>query len=55
MVKCDKPGVPCPNAMYDSSNEPSDEDELQEYQARFGHLVDCKGDAGQASSHPPPP
>ena len=33
MVKRNKPGVPCPDAMYDSNNEPSDEDELREYQA----------------------
>ena len=55
MVKRDKPGVPRPEAMYDSSNEPSDEDELHEYQARFGLPVDPQGDVGQASSHPPPP
>ena len=55
MVKRDKPGVPRPKAMYDSGNEPSDEDELQEYQARFGLPVDPQGDARQASSHPPPP
>ena len=36
MVKHDKPGVPRPNTMYDSGNEPSDEDVLREYQARFG-------------------
>ena len=28
MVKRDKPGVPPPEAMYDSGNEPLDEDEL---------------------------
>ena len=28
MVKRDKQGVPCLEAMYDLSNEPSDEDEL---------------------------
>ena len=28
MVKRNKPGVPRPKAMYDSGNEPSDEDEL---------------------------
>ena len=28
MVKRDKPGVPCLEMMYDSGNEPSDEDEL---------------------------
>ena len=54
-VKRDKLGVPRPDAMYDSANEPSDEDELREYQARFGLPVDPQGDAGQASSHPPPP
>ena len=40
MVKRDKSGVPRPNTMYDSGNEPSDEDELLEYKARFGLLVD---------------
>ena len=40
MVKRDKPSVPRPEAMYDSGNEPSDEDELREYQARFGLPVD---------------
>ena len=46
MVKCDKPGVPRPDAMYDSGNEPSDEDELREYQARFSLSVDTSCDAG---------
>ena len=46
MVKRDKMSVPCPEAMYDLGNEPSDEDELQEYQTRFGLLVDPQGDAG---------
>ena len=55
MVKRDKPGVPQPEAVYDSGNEPSDEDELQEYQARFGLPVDPQGDVGQSSPHPPPP
>ena len=36
MVKRDKLGVTRPEAMYDSGNEPSDEDELREYRARFG-------------------
>ena len=55
LVKRDKPGVPRPDAVYDSRNEPSDEDELREYQARFGLSVDPPGDAGQSSPHPPPP
>ena len=55
MVKRDKPGVPRPVAMYDSGNEPSDEDELRGYQTRFGLSVNPQGDDGQASSHPHPP
>ena len=35
MVKKDKPGVPKPDEVYDSSNKPSDEDELRAYQSRF--------------------
>ena len=55
MVKRDKPGVPRPEVVYDSGNEPSDEDELREYQASFDLPVDPQGDAGQSSTHPPPP
>ena len=40
MVKHDKPGVPRPEAVYDLGNEPSDEDELQDYQSRFGLPID---------------
>ena len=54
-VKRDKPGVPRPEGVYDSGHEPSDEDELHDYQARFGLLGDPQGDIGQSSSHPPPP
>ena len=36
MVKKDKSGVPSPEEVYDSGNEPSDKDELREYQSRFG-------------------
>ena len=54
-VKRDKPGVPRPERVYDSVHEPSDEDELHDYQARFGLLGDPQGDIGQSSSHPPPP
>ena len=46
MVKRDKPGVPCPDSMYDSGNEPSNEDEFREYQARFCLPVDPPGHAG---------
>ena len=54
-VKRDKPGVPRPEGAYDSDHEPSDEDELHDYQARFGLLGDPQEDIGQSSSHPPPP
>ena len=46
MVKRDKPGVPRLEVMYDSGNEPSVEDELREYQARFCLPVDPQGDVG---------
>ena len=36
MVNKDKPSVPRPEEVYDSGNEPSDEDELRAYQSRFG-------------------
>ena len=55
MVKLDKSGVPRPEAVYDSGNEPSNEDELREYQACFDLPVDPQGDAGQSSPYPPPP
>ena len=36
IVKKDKPGVPRPEEVYDSGNEPSNEDELRAHQSRFG-------------------
>ena len=36
MVKKDKPSVPRPKEVYESGNDPSDEDELRVYQFRFG-------------------
>ena len=54
-VKRDKPSVPQPEGVYDSGHEPSYEDELHDYQARFGLLGDPQEDIGQSSSHPPPP
>ena len=54
-VKRDKPGVPQPEGAYDSGHEPLDEDELHDYQARFGLLGDPQDDLGQSSTHPPPP
>ena len=53
-VKRDTPSVPRPEGAYDSGHEPSDEDELHDYQARYGSLGDPQGDIGQSSSHPPP-
>ena len=54
-VKRDAPSVPRPEEPYDSGHEPSDEDELHDYQARYGSLGYPQGDIGQSSSHPPPP
>ena len=53
-VKRDKPGVPRLKGTYDSGHDPSDEDELHDYQARFGLLGDPQDDLGQSSAHPPP-
>ena len=54
-VKRDTPGVPQPEGVYDSGHEPSDEDELPDYRARYGFLGDTHEDIGQPSSRPPPP
>ena len=54
-VKRDTPGVPQPEGAYDSGHEPSNEDELHDYQARYGFLGDPQGNISQSSSHPPPP
>ena len=54
-VKRDTPGVPQPEGVYDSGHEPSDEDELPDYWARYGFLGDTQEDISQSSSRPPPP
>ena len=54
-VKRDTHGVPRLEEPYDSGHEPSDEDELYEFRARYGSLGDPQGDIGQSSTHPPPP
>ena len=54
-VKRDTPGVPQPEGVYDSGHEPSDEDELPDYRARFSFLGDTPDDLGQSSAHSPPP
>ena len=55
MVKKDKPGVPRPKEVYNSGNEPFDEDELREYQSRFGIPIGTQGEAEQSSTQPLPP
>ena len=55
MVKKDKSSVPRPEEVYDSGNEPFDEDELRAYQSRFRIPVGTQGEAGQSSTQPPPP
>ena len=55
MVKKDKPGVPRPEEVHDSGNEPSYADELREYQSRFRIPAGAQGEAGQSSTQPPPP
>ena len=55
MVKKDKPGVPRPEEVYNSGNEPSEEDELRAYQSRFGIPTGTQGEARQSSTQPPPP
>ena len=54
-VKRDTPGVPQPEGVYDSGHEPSDEDELPDYRARFSFLGDTQEDIGQSLSRPLPP
>ena len=54
-VKRDTSGVLQPEGVYDSGHEPSDEDELPDYRARYGFLGDTQEDIGQPSSRPPPP
>ena len=36
--------------MYDSGNEPSNEDELRAYQSRFGNPRGTQEEAGQSST-----
>ena len=55
MVKKYKSGIPRPEEVYNSSNEPSDEDDLRAYQSRFGIPIGAQGEAGQSSTQPPPP
>ena len=47
--------VPRPEELYDSGNEPSDEEELRPYQAMYGGRHEERGEVGQSSTQPPPP
>ena len=42
-VKRDKSAFPRPEGAYDSDHEPSDEDDIHDYQARYGSLGDPRG------------
>ena len=52
MVKKDKSGVSRSEEVYDSNNEPSNEEELRVYQSRFVIRVDSQG---EEDIHPPNP
>ena len=54
-VKKDKPGVPRPKEVYDSGNEPLDEEDLKANQTRFGIRDDVSREVRQSSTVPPPP
>ena len=54
-VKKDKPGVPRLEEVYNSGNEPSDEDELRAYRSKCGIPLSTQGEAEQSSTQPPPP
>ena len=55
LVKKDKPSVPRLEEVYDSGNEPSDEDDLRAYRFRFGIPIGAQGEAEQSSTQPLPP
>ena len=54
-MKKNKPSVPRTEEVYDSENEPSNEEELKAYQTMFGVRDDDIREAGQSSTQPPPP
>ena len=55
VVKKNKSGVPRRDEVYNSGNEPSNEEELKAYQTLFGMREDDKREVGQSSTQPPPP
>ena len=54
-VKRDKPGVPRPEGTYNSGHEPSDEEELHDYQARFAYSSSQPCHYSPAAAVPPGP
>ena len=54
IVKKNKMGVPRSEEVYDSRNEPSDEEELRTYQSMFGMLDKDRRKVGQSFTQPPP-
>ena len=55
VVKKNKSGVQGPKEVYDSKNEPSNEEELKAYQTMFRMRDGDIREAGQPSTQPPPP
>ena len=55
MVKKDKPGVTRLEEVYDSGNEPSNEDKIRAYQSRFRIPASAQGEARESSTQPLPP
>ena len=54
VVKKNKSSVPRPEGVYDSENEPSNNEELRVYQDLYGGRHDERGEVGQYSTKPPP-
>ena len=55
IVKKDKLLIPLSEVVYDSSHEPSDEEELTAYQSLFGMHEETPDEAYQPSTTPSPP
>ena len=54
-MKKNKSGVQGPKEVYDSENEPLNEEELKAYQTMFWMRDGDRREAGQPSTQPPPP
>ena len=55
VIKKNKSGVPRIEEVYDSRNEPTDEEEIKAYQTMFRMRDEDRREAGQSSTQPPPP